>query len=114
MCAPPRHRTWRPARLPPIPAFLPTPAPLPISHRRGFSASVINRFCDEIGVTKAAMTAKWELLEYVARSALDAAAPRRSAVLDPMQVRQPAPLACQLCIRSIPNGNSHAGFRISQ
>ncbi|EOD05227.1 hypothetical protein EMIHUDRAFT_414809 [Emiliania huxleyi CCMP1516] len=50
--------------------------------RRGFSAAMLNRFCDEdgVGVTKAAMTARWQVVEHVARTALDASAPRRSAV----------------------------------
>eukprot|EP00967_Tisochrysis_lutea_P046578 scaffold56582_cov32-Tisochrysis_lutea.AAC.2 len=62
---------------------LPPPSRTP---RRGFSAGVINRFCDEIGVTKAAMTAKWHLLEHIARTSLDATAPRRFAVLNPLKV----------------------------
>ena len=54
--------------------------------RRGFSASVVNRFCQEIGVTRAAMTARIELLEQIARHELDAVAPRRFAVLKPLKV----------------------------
>jgi len=54
--------------------------------RRGFSAAMLNRFCDEVGVTKAAMTARWQVVEHVARTALDASAPRRFAVLRPLKV----------------------------
>lgn len=75
--------------------------------RRGYSAAVINKFCEEIGVTKAKMTARIELLESIARQVcsptfaptstipydartvaqeLDATAPRRFAVLAPLKV----------------------------
>ena len=78
--------------------------------RRGFSAAMLNRFCDEdgvteagrwecerrlphassrgqVGVTKAAMTARWQVVEHVARTALDASAPRRFAVLRPLKAQ---------------------------
>ena len=55
--------------------------------RRGFSAGAINRFCEAVGVTRAKMTARWQLLEQIARHELDAAAPRRFAVLRPLEVR---------------------------
>ena len=55
--------------------------------RRGYSAAVVNRFCEEIGVTRSKMTAKIELLEALSRQELDATAPRRFAVLRPLQVR---------------------------
>ncbi|KAL1505024.1 hypothetical protein AB1Y20_008785 [Prymnesium parvum] len=54
--------------------------------RRGYSAAVINKFCEEIGVTKSKMTARVELLESIARQELDATAPRRFAVLSPLKV----------------------------
>ena len=54
--------------------------------RRGFSGTVVNRFCQEIGVTRAAMTAKMSLLENIARRELDALAPRRFAVLRPLRI----------------------------
>jgi len=54
--------------------------------RRGYSANVINKFCEEIGVTKSKMTAKIELLEAIARAELDSTAPRRFAVLQPLKV----------------------------
>ena len=54
--------------------------------RRGFSGGVVNRFCQEIGVTRAAMTAKTALLEQIARSELDVIAHRRFAVLKPLKV----------------------------
>ena len=54
--------------------------------RRGFSGSVVNAFCQEIGVTKASMTAKNALLEQIARKELDNVAPRRFAVLKPLKV----------------------------
>ena len=54
--------------------------------RRGYSGSVVNRFCQEIGVTRAAMTAKNELLEQIARQELDTTAPRRFGVLKPLKV----------------------------
>ena len=54
--------------------------------RRGFSGSVVNRFCQEIGVTRAAMTAKIELLEQIARRELDASSPRRFGILHPLRI----------------------------
>ena len=53
--------------------------------RRGYTGAVVNRFCEAIGVTRAAMTAKNELLEQLARQELEAA-PRRFAVLKPLKV----------------------------
>ena len=40
--------------------------------RRGFSGRALNRFCEEVGVTRAAMTARLGLLEAVARKEMDA------------------------------------------
>jgi len=54
--------------------------------RRGFSAAVINRFCEKIGVTRAKMTAPIQLLEQIARDELDRTAPRRFVVLKPLKV----------------------------
>ena len=50
--------------------------------RRGYSAAVINRFCEEIGVTKSKMTAKVELIESIARQV------RRLAVAPSGQARR--------------------------
>ena len=54
--------------------------------RRGYSGSVVNRFCHDIGVTRAAMTARNEMLEQIARKELNDLAPRRFAVLKPLKV----------------------------
>ena len=54
--------------------------------RRGYSGATVNRFCEAIGVTRAAMTAKNELLEQLARQDLDTRASRRFAVLKPLKV----------------------------
>ena len=54
--------------------------------RRGFSGRALNRFCEEVGVTRAAMTARLGLLEAVARKEMDAGAPRRFVVLRPLKV----------------------------
>ena len=54
--------------------------------RRGFSAAVINKFCEVIGVTRSKMTARIQLLEQIARQELDATAPRRFVVLRPLKV----------------------------
>ena len=54
--------------------------------RRGYSGSVVNKFCQEIGVTRAAMTARNEVFEQIARKELNDLAPRRFAVLKPLKV----------------------------
>jgi len=54
--------------------------------RRGYSASVVNAFCEAVGVTRSKMSARIELLESIARQELDATAPRRFAVLEPIEV----------------------------
>ena len=54
--------------------------------RRGFSATVVNKFCEVIGVTRSKMTARIQLLEQIARQELDACAPRRFVVLRPLKV----------------------------
>jgi len=54
--------------------------------RRGYSGAVVNKFCEAIGVTRAAMTAKNELLEQLARQNLEERAARRFVVLKPLRV----------------------------
>ncbi len=54
--------------------------------RRGLTASIVNRFCEAIGVTKSKMVARVELLEHIARQEFDATAHRRFAVLRPIRV----------------------------
>jgi len=54
--------------------------------RRGYSASVVNKFCEAIGVTRSRMTARIGLLEQIARLEFDTTAPRRFAVLKPLKV----------------------------
>jgi len=55
--------------------------------RRGFSADMINKFCEQIGVTRSdGVVTHYEVLEGVARTALDASAVRRMAVLRPLRV----------------------------
>lgn len=55
--------------------------------RRGYSAAVVNKFCEVIGVTRSKMTARIQLLEQIARQELDAIAPRRFVVLEPLRVK---------------------------
>lgn len=55
--------------------------------RRGFSAETINRFCEQIGVTRAdGVLTSYEVLEGVARAELDLCARRLMAVLRPLKV----------------------------
>ncbi len=54
--------------------------------RRGYTPESIRRFCEAIGVTKAEGTVEMGVLENSLRGHLDAAAPRRMAVLDPLKV----------------------------
>ena len=76
----------------PDPNLNPNPNPNPDQvsldglRRRGFSAAVVNKFCEVIGVTRSKMTARIELLEQIARQELDATAPRRFVVLRPLKV----------------------------
>lgn len=54
--------------------------------RRGFTARAINEFCNRIGVTRSDNLIELSLLENCVREDLDAAAPRRMAVLNPLKV----------------------------
>ena len=54
--------------------------------RRGYTPESIRRFCEAIGVTKSEGTVEMGVLENSIRSHLDAVAPRRMAVLDPLKV----------------------------
>ncbi len=62
---------------------LPTLAGL---RRRGYTPETLREFCRRIGVTKQENRVEMELLEFCARSALEDAAPRGMAVLDPLPV----------------------------
>ena len=55
--------------------------------RRGYTGGTVNRFIEALGVTRAAMVAKHELLEQLARQQLEGAAPRRYGVLAPLLVQ---------------------------
>jgi glutaminyl-tRNA synthetase len=54
--------------------------------RRGYTAESIRRFCEAVGITKSEGTVEMGVLENSIRSHLDAVAPRRMAVLDPLKV----------------------------
>ena len=54
--------------------------------RRGYTPGAIRDFCERIGVTKADNRVEMALLESAIRDDLDAAAPRRMAVLHPLKV----------------------------
>ncbi len=54
--------------------------------RRGFTAASIREFCNRIGVTRQDNSIEMGVLESAIREDLDAAAPRRMAVLDPLKV----------------------------
>ncbi len=54
--------------------------------RRGYTPESIKRFCEAIGVTKAEGTVEMGVLENSIRTHLDAMAPRRMAVLDPLKL----------------------------
>lgn len=54
--------------------------------RRGFTPSSIREFCHRIGVTKADNSVEMGMLESCIREDLDANAPRRMAVIDPLKV----------------------------
>ena len=62
---------------------LPTLAGL---RRRGYTPETLREFCRRIGVTKQENRVEMELLEFCARDALEDAAPRGMAVLDPLPV----------------------------
>ena len=54
--------------------------------RRGYTPASIRSFCEAIGVTKSEGTVEMSMLENSIRGDLDAIAPRRMAVLDPLKV----------------------------
>ena len=54
--------------------------------RRGYTPESIRRFCDAIGITKSEGTVEMGVLENSIRGHLDAVAPRRMAVLDPLRL----------------------------
>ena len=54
--------------------------------RRGYTPESIRHFCEAIGVTKSEGTVEMGVLENSIRGHLDAIAPRRMAVLDPLKV----------------------------
>ncbi len=54
--------------------------------RRGFTPAGIRTFCERIGVTKQNSVIEFSVLENCVREDLDASAPRRLAVLDPLRV----------------------------
>ncbi|MBS0569671.1 MAG: glutamine--tRNA ligase/YqeY domain fusion protein [Proteobacteria bacterium] len=54
--------------------------------RRGFPPAAIRNFWERAGVTKQNSTIEFSVLEGCVREALDAAAPRRFAVLDPLKL----------------------------
>ena len=54
--------------------------------RRGYPPKALRQFCERIGVTKKNSTIDFELLETTVRETLDAAAPRRMAVMQPLKL----------------------------
>jgi glutaminyl-tRNA synthetase len=54
--------------------------------RRGYTPAAIRHFCEAIGITKSEGTVEMGVLENAIRGDLDASAPRRMAVLDPLKV----------------------------
>jgi glutaminyl-tRNA synthetase len=54
--------------------------------RRGYTPESIRHFCEAVGVTKSEGTVEMGMLENSIRSHLDATAPRRMAVLDPLRL----------------------------
>jgi len=55
--------------------------------RRGYTPSSINTFCQKVGVTRSMNTSKMQVLEGCIRDELDATAPRRFAVMEPLKVK---------------------------
>ena len=68
--------SWTDPRMPTLAAM----------RRRGYPASAIRKFIDLIGVAKSDSFVEMELLEHVVRDELNALAPRRMAVLNPLKV----------------------------
>lgn len=56
--------------------------------RRGYTSSMINKFCERIGVARSGNEnlTSYKLLEFCAREELNANAPRTFAVLDPVEL----------------------------
>lgn len=56
--------------------------------RRGYTSSMINKFCAKIGVARSGNEnlTSYKLLEFVAREELNESAPRTFAVLDPVEL----------------------------
>ncbi|MEO8670581.1 MAG: glutamine--tRNA ligase/YqeY domain fusion protein [Tahibacter sp.] len=54
--------------------------------RRGYPAAALRQLCDRVGVTKQNSTIELSVLEGCVREELDASAPRRMAVLDPLRL----------------------------
>ncbi|MBK1719434.1 glutamine--tRNA ligase/YqeY domain fusion protein [Thiocystis violacea] len=54
--------------------------------RRGYTPAAIRDFCERIGITKSENLVEMAMLESAIREDLDASAPRRMAVLDPLKV----------------------------
>ncbi len=54
--------------------------------RRGYPAASIRNFCAKVGITKVPSTSDIALLEYAVRDELNRIAPRRMAVLDPLEI----------------------------
>lgn len=54
--------------------------------RRGYPAAAIRNFCATVGITKVPSTSDVALLEHAVRAELNRVAPRRMAVLDPLEI----------------------------
>eukprot|EP01029_Cantina_marsupialis_P004467 TRINITY_DN14495_c0_g1_i1.p1 TRINITY_DN14495_c0_g1~~TRINITY_DN14495_c0_g1_i1.p1 ORF type:complete len:772 (+),score=246.15 TRINITY_DN14495_c0_g1_i1:1276-3591(+) len=54
--------------------------------RRGYTAEAINKFCEDIGVSRKENVIQMERLEYWVRNHLNQVAMRRMAVLDPLKI----------------------------
>eukprot|EP00529_Nitzschia_sp_RCC80_P015290 CAMPEP_0113484446 /NCGR_PEP_ID=MMETSP0014_2-20120614/23965_1 /TAXON_ID=2857 /ORGANISM="Nitzschia sp." /LENGTH=701 /DNA_ID=CAMNT_0000378047 /DNA_START=211 /DNA_END=2316 /DNA_ORIENTATION=+ /assembly_acc=CAM_ASM_000159 len=69
-------RGWNDPRMPTISGY----------RRRGFTAEIINKFCTELGATRAANLIEMEKLCHTARTTLSDKTRRAMAVLDPISV----------------------------
>lgn len=54
--------------------------------RRGYPAAAIRNFCQTVGITKTPSTSDIALLEHAVRQELNRTAPRRMAVMDPLEI----------------------------
>jgi len=54
--------------------------------RRGYSASAVRRFIDEVGVAKRSNIVQWEFFDHVQRDELNKTSERRMAVRNPLKV----------------------------